>query len=178
MRSLANGISLARIVLAFLLLFVKPLSLLFFSIYLACGISDVLDGYIARKTHTVSNLGRKLDSLADLIMVVIVIALLYPYVRSVLQIEIVAWIVIIGIIRLLSILVVHMKYKTFEILHTYGNKATGFLLFVFPFFLPLGHLNMFVYIICGVASFSAIEELSIHLSSHEFKPDRKSIFMD
>ncbi len=35
---------------------------------------------------------------------------------------------------------------------------------------------MFVYITCGVAGLSAIEELIIHLSSHELQTDKKSIF--
>ncbi len=71
-----------------------------------------------------------------------------------------------------------MKYKTFEILHTYGNKTTGLLLFIFPFFLPFGYINMFAYIICGVASFSAIEELIIHLLSRELQTNKKSIFIE
>jgi len=139
MFSFANGITFARIVLALVLIFVKPLSVTFFLIYFICGISDVLDGYVARKTNTVSKLGRKLDSVADLIMALVVIYLLYPYVRSILQIEIIIWIVVIGIVRLLSVLVVYLKYKKFEILHTYGNKAAGLLLFLFPFLRCLGN---------------------------------------
>lgn len=178
MNCLANCISFARIVLALVLLLVKPLSITFILIYLACGISDVLDGYIARKTDTVSVLGSKLDSVADLIMVSVVIVLLYPLVKSVMQIEIVVWVVVIGIIRSLSILVVLVKFKTFEILHTYGNKITGLLLFVFPFSLLFDHLSIFVYIICGIASFSALEELIIHLSSNELQTKKKSIFIE
>ena len=178
MFSFANGITFARIVLALVLIFVKPLSVTFFLIYFICGISDVLDGYVARKTNTVSRLGRKLDSVADLIMALVVIYLLYPYVRSILQMKIIIWIVVIGIVRLLSVFIVYLKYKKFEILHTYGNKATGLLLFLFPFLLPWDQLTMFVYLACGVASLSAIEELLIHLSSRELQTDKKNIFMD
>jgi phosphatidylglycerophosphate synthase len=176
--SFANGITFARMVMVLALLFVQPLGIVFFCIYLACGISDVLDGYIARKCGTVSNLGGKFDSVADLLMILVVGFLLYPYLGQVLQREIVAWAIVISIIRLLSLLVVQAKYKTFEILHTYGNKATGLLLFVFPFFLPLGHAIEFAYIICVVASLAAIEELIIHLSSRSLQTDKKSIFLN
>ena len=180
MLSLANGISLARIVLALVLILVKPLSITFFTIYLFCGISDVLDGYVARKTNTVSSLGGKLDSGADLIMALVVCLLLYPYVWPVLPNKIIVWIVIIGFIRLVSLVVVHAKHKTFEILHTYGNKASGILLFVSPFFLAYDdiNINLLAYILCGVASMSAVEELWIHLSSRELQAGKKSIFRD
>ena len=83
---------------------------------------------------------------------------------------------IIELVRLFSLLVVRAKHKTFEILHTYGNKASGILLFVFPFFLAYGNINinLFAYILCGVASFSAVEVLWIHLSSHELQAGEKA----
>ncbi|OAA93288.1 CDP-alcohol phosphatidyltransferase family protein [Clostridium coskatii] len=46
--SAANCISLLRIFLAIMMLFVRPLSELFFIIFLACQITDVLDGYVAK----------------------------------------------------------------------------------------------------------------------------------
>ena len=87
---------------------------------------------------------------------------------------------IIELVRLFSLLVVRAKHKTFEILHTYGNKATGILLFVSPFCLAYGniHINLFAYILCGVASMSALEELWIHLSSRDLQAEKKSIFRD
>jgi CDP-diacylglycerol--glycerol-3-phosphate 3-phosphatidyltransferase len=178
MLSLANAITIARIVMVIALLFVEPLSMAFYSIYLACGISDVLDGYVARKTGTASRIGGRLDTVADLMMTLGVGFLLYPYVWPVLHREMVVWIILVGLVRLLSLLVVQAKYKSFEILHTYGNKATGFLLFTYPFFLPGGHATVFAYIVCVVASLSAIEELVIHLSSRSFQSEKKSIFLD
>ena len=174
MKSIANYISIARIFLALTLFFVKPLSIVFFEIYLLCGISDVLDGYIARKTNTVSKLGDNTDSVADLIMVVVLIIVLYPIINP--KVQIIVWIVIIGIIRVVSILVVFVKYKTFEILHTYGNKITGLVLFTFPLVLAFVQSDLLMYIVCLVASISAIEELLIHLWSNEFRTNKKSIF--
>jgi len=173
-KSIANYISITRIILALTLALAKPLSIAFISIYLLCGISDVLDGYIARRTDTVSKLGGKLDSIADLIMVVVVMIVLYPLIN--LTDQIIVWIVIIGIIRVVSMMVVFVKYRTFEILHTYGNKITGLILFAYPLLFAFVQLDALMYIICVVASISAIEELLIHLSSNELRTNKKSIF--
>lgn len=174
MKSVANYISITRIFISLILALTKPLSISFIVIYLFCGISDVFDGYIARKTNTTSKLGEKLDSIADLIMVVVLMILLYPIIN--LTTQIIVWMVIIGIIRAVSIIVVYVKYKTFGILHTYGNKITGLLLFIFPLSLALVQSDVLMYVICLVASISALEELLIHLVSNELKSNRKSIF--
>jgi len=174
LKSIANYISITRIFLALILALVKPLSITFFTIYLVCGISDVLDGYIARKTNTASKLGEKIDSVADLIMVVVLMIVLYPIID--LSAQIIAWIVILGIIRAVSMMVVFVKYKTFVILHTYGNKITGLVLFAFPLLLAFIQSDRLIYIICVVASISAIDELFIHLASDELRTNRKSIF--
>ena len=50
------------------------------------NVSDDLDGYIARKTETASKLGEKLDSVADLIMVVVLTIVLYPIINPTVQI--------------------------------------------------------------------------------------------
>ncbi|PKM49819.1 MAG: CDP-alcohol phosphatidyltransferase [Firmicutes bacterium HGW-Firmicutes-7] len=171
---MANYISLARIFLVFLLFLTKPFSTVFFVIYITCGISDILDGYIARKTHTTSRLGEKLDSAADLIMVIVVIILLYPIINP--TIQILVWIVIIGIIRILSMIIVFVKHKTFSILHTYGNKITGLMLLLFPLLFAIIKSDVMMYVLCIVASVSAVEELAIHLLTKELRANKKSIF--
>lgn len=173
-KSIANHISISRILLAFTLALANPLSMAFIAIYLICGISDVFDGYIARKTNTTSKLGEKLDSLADLIMVVVLMIVLFPIIN--LTRLIIVWVVVIGIIRVVSMIMVFVKYKTFAILHTYGNKITGLVLFAFPLSFAFAQSEVFIYLICVVASISAIEELCIHLWSKQLKPNQKSIF--
>ena len=67
MKNLANYISISRIILAILLLFTEPLSIYFFTIFILCGISDVLDGYIARNHGENTSFGAKLDSFGDIV---------------------------------------------------------------------------------------------------------------
>lgn len=133
-----------------------------------------MDGFIARKTVTTSILGAKLDSMADMIMTGVVLFVLYPIVNP--TNETVIWIISIAIIRLASMVIALKKYKTFASLHTYGNKITGIVLFIFPILLPYVHTTVLMYIICAVASISAIEELLIQLSSSQLNLNKQSIF--
>ena len=58
---MANIITGIRIVLSVALLIFPALSQAFFVLYVAGGLSDMIDGAVARKTGTVSGLGSKLD---------------------------------------------------------------------------------------------------------------------
>lgn len=174
MKGIPNCISVIRIIFSLVLICVKPLSAAFYTIYIICGFSDIIDGFIARKTGTTSGLGAKLDSIADIIMIGILLLLLYPIINP--KIEITFWVILIAIIRLISMIVALIKYKTFASIHTYGNKVTGMILFVFPILIPCIHTTVLIYIICTVASISAIEELIIQLTSCELQLNKQSIF--
>jgi len=174
MKAIPNCISFSRMIFSLALIFVKPLSVAFYTIYIICGFSDIIDGFIARKTRTTSRLGAKLDSIADMIMIGILLFLLYPIINP--KIEIIIWVILIGIIRLVAMIVALKKYKTFASIHTYGNKITGMILFLFPIVIPYIHTTVLMYIICVVANISAIEELIIQLTSGELQLNKQSIF--
>lgn len=173
MKKIANYITITRICLVLILLIIETLSVEFYIIYIVCGVSDILDGYIARKTNTTSKIGEKLDSFADLLMVFIVIYLLYPFIQ--LPTIFYYWIIIIVVIRTVSMIIVLAKHKTFGILHTYGNKATGLLLFLSPILLIVIEIEILTYILCILGSASAIEELIIHMISKNLNLNKKSI---
>ena len=66
-RNLANIITLTRILFSMLFLFTAAFSRDFYLCYLICGISDMLDGSVARYFHSESEFGFRLDSLTDFI---------------------------------------------------------------------------------------------------------------
>ncbi|MPQ33380.1 CDP-alcohol phosphatidyltransferase family protein [Clostridium estertheticum] len=174
MKKLPNCISFSRIIFSLIFIFVKPLSINFYVIYIICGLSDITDGFIARKTKTTSTLGAKVDSIADMVMAFVLLVILYPIVNP--STEIIIWIISIAIIRLASMVIALKKYKTFASLHTYGNKITGIVLFIFPILLPYVHTTVLLYILCTVASISAIEELIIQFTSSQLQLNKQSIF--
>ena len=61
MKYIANIITGSRIVFSIALLFFPPLSSAFFVLYAAAGLTDMIDGTVARKTNTVSDFGEDLS---------------------------------------------------------------------------------------------------------------------
>lgn len=173
-KNIPNALSVMRIMLSFLLLLTKPFSTGFFILYLVCGFSDGLDGFLARKFQLTSELGEVLDSVGDFFMILVLMYMLYPYIHV--ENQIIYWILIIMGIRISALLVAFVKYHTLAFLHTYANKATGFLLFCFPIFYIMLGLELTAVGLCLIATLSAAEELLIQLKSKELNRNVISIF--
>lgn len=174
-KALPNIITISRIVFTILLLLSKPLSTIFFILYILCGISDVLDGYIARALKCNTKAGALLDSIADVIFTFSSLIIFIPIIKW--SKWIIIWIMIIVLIRMLSLAIGYIKYRTLAFLHIYSNKAAGLLFFCFPFMAVLFNLNVIVLLICTAATLSAIEEMMINLKSKKLERDIKSIFL-
>ncbi|WMC92581.1 CDP-alcohol phosphatidyltransferase family protein [Kineothrix sp. MB12-C1] len=173
-KNVPNGITVIRIFASISMLFIKPFSSLFFFFYIICGISDVLDGYIARKMNICSKFGQILDSLADLLFIGVVLLICIPVIN--LPFQIICWVAAIAIVRLFSIILGFVRYRQLAFLHTYTNKMTGMILFFFPFLFFILGKEAAAIIICSIASISAIEELLINLTSKMLHRDIVSIF--
>ena len=156
MKSLPNAISALRFLGAVCLLFFGVESCAFWVIYFVCGLSDMADGYLARKLGCVSKTGALLDSLADLAFVIsccfkLIPALAFPKWLWIWGGAIVA----IKVINQISALVI---YKKCIFPHTIANKVTGVLLFVgVPLTVFLESMVPMV-IIAVVATFAAVQE--------------------
>jgi CDP-diacylglycerol--glycerol-3-phosphate 3-phosphatidyltransferase len=174
MKYLASLITAGRIAGAFTLLFIKPLSVLFFVIYALCCASDVLDGYVARKTHSTSKLGATFDSIADFVFIAVVLVIFLPLISF--EKWMLYWIAVIACVRFTSLVVGFVKYRALAFLHTYGNKATGIVLACFPVLYQVAGLNRTALIICSAATLSALEELAINLSRKDLNRNCKGIW--
>ncbi|MEK3792838.1 CDP-alcohol phosphatidyltransferase family protein [Paenibacillus sp. FSL R7-0204] len=175
MKLAPNCITLSRIGLALLLLYLVPLGTGFTVVYLLCGITDLLDGPIARMTGTDSNLGAKLDSVADMTLAGTALYTLYPFLG--ITLGLILWVVLIAVIRGASILTALRKFSTYGSIHTYGNKLAGLLLFLTPLLLPYVNQAIWTIVVCLVATLSAIEELILLLISSELQLDRKGLYV-
>jgi len=101
--TLPNLLSLCRIaiipVLVYLLTFSYSLSsLLAATLFLLASLTDFFDGYLARRSRTVSNLGKILDPLADKLMVVAALIMLTAMDRPG-EPDLPAWLVVVIIAR-------------------------------------------------------------------------------
>ena len=139
-----------------------------------CGISDDLDEYFARKMDAFSKFGQVLDSVSDLIFISIALLIFIPMIN--LPWRIVYWITVIAAVRLILIIPGLVRYQQLAFLRTYANKATGIVLFCFPFLFSVFGKETTAAVICGIASVSEAEELLINLISKTLRRDRNSIF--
>ena len=152
----ANIITGFRIVLSAALFFCPVFSPEFYILYLAAGITDIIDGTVARKTNTVSKSGERLDSAADMIFVLVCFIRLIPVLDIPLWLYI--WIAVIVIIRIVNVISGSVIRKRSIILHTTMNKLTGALLFMLPLTLQFVDLPYSAVIVCCFATFAAVQE--------------------
>ena len=153
---MANIITASRILISIALLFLPVFSPAFYTLYLAAGITDMIDGMVARKTGTVSEFGERLDSIADIIFVAVCLVKLIPVIDFPTWLYI--WIGIIALIRIINVVSGFVMQKRLVMLHTVMNKVTGFLLFVFPLTLRFVDVKYTTIPVCAAATFAAIQE--------------------
>ena len=153
----ANIITVSRILFSLLLLVFSPSSYCFAALYLLCGITDALDGFTARKLHTESEKGAKLDSISDLVFAVIYAVRILPLLSVPYWIWI--WTAIIAVIKIAGIVIAGRKAKKLSIVHSFGNKLTGLLLFLLPLSVYVADVKYTAAIVCVAATVTAIVEI-------------------
>ena len=155
-KHLANILTCVRILGSMLLLFVPVFSVVFYSVYLLCGFTDMIDGTVARKTNSASRFGEKLDTAADIVFVAAALIRFLP------KLPIPLWLWIWGggvaAIRIGNILLGYVFRKEFAAFHTILNKVTGLLLFLLPLTVPMVEFRYSAMAVCAVATVSAIQE--------------------
>ena len=154
--SIANFLTILRIVFSPLLLFLPPLSLSFDTLYILLGLTDILDGFIARKTKTTSKLGSILDSIGDIVFCASSFIAIYPTLE--LNAHFTILIAIIFMLRVVNIVTGYIKEKKLILLHTALNKVTGLLLFLFPLTLSYTPHTLSATLIAIVALYASINE--------------------
>ena len=154
MTQIPNIITLLRMAGSFGLLFNDMTGVAFWIIYGLCGLSDIADGWLARKLKCATKTGALLDSMADICFVACCAWKLLPI------LELPQWlwlwagvIVATKVVNQLSALVMcgHCCFP-----HTMANKWAGFLLFIA---VPMTFVSIIpISIVAAVATFAAIQE--------------------
>ena len=156
MKYLANLLTSLRIILSLTILFVKPFSILFYILYILSGITDISDGFIARKTNTESRFGANFDSIAYAIFVAVCLIKILPILQV--KIWIFIWITMIVFIKVINIISGYVFHGCFFVIHTVSNKITGLLIFILPLTINNFNANHLFILGCSVATFAAIHE--------------------
>ncbi|MBR5307591.1 MAG: CDP-alcohol phosphatidyltransferase family protein [Clostridia bacterium] len=174
MKSIPNYITAVRIIGALCLFFTPPLSSVFFVVYTLSGISDVLDGFMARKLGAVSEFGSRLDSASDIIFYSAMITRLFPILWARLPIFIWISVGIYAALRLAAYLVAALKFGRFASLHTLLNKASTLAVFFVPYLINGSFLTPYCAALCTLGIASSLEELVIHLKSDSYNAGEKN----
>ena len=165
MTQLPNIITLFRIAGSLGLLLCDVTSVAYWIIYGLCGISDIADGWLARKLKCVTRTGALLDSLADICFVACCVWKLLPILE--LPQWLWLWAGVIVVIKVVNQLLALVMYGHCCFPHTTANKVTGFLLFIA---VPMTFWSIVpIAIVAAIATFAAIHEgYFIRTEEHTF----------
>ena len=163
-----DAITASRLIASVLLLAAGGLDIYFLVIYCYCGISDLADGYVARKYDLCTEFGSAFDSVTDFVLVLAMLAVLIPAMPA--EPWMIYFIIIIAFFRILSFSIASLKFRRPVFLHTKLNKIAGAFLRVSPVFMLFADLGLVVAAVCTVSLAGALEELAINIKSEELNP--------
>lgn len=162
MRKPANLLTVCRIILSALILLFPPFSPMFYVLYISAGITDMLDGAVARKTNTASEFGSVLDTVADFLLVAVCMIRLLPVIA--IPVWLWVWTVIIAAVKIVNAVSGFAVQGKPVAVHTAANRITGLLLFTFPLTLRIIETAFSAVVICTAATFAAIQKCYIIIS--------------
>ena len=164
-KHIANIITASRIIFSLPLLFIPLSSAWFYIFYLFCGLSDMIDGTIARKTGTASKFGARLDSASDFVLMFVCCLKMLPLIH--IPVWLWAWIIGIALIKIFNIMLVFIQKKKLISIHSLLNKTTGLALFLLPLTMTLIETTYSVATICVLATIAGMQEVYFIVKGQE-----------
>lgn len=178
--AIVNLLTVYRIIITpFLIVLLFQESEAFKWFLISAFITDALDGFLARRFKVTTQLGAKLDSVADdCLFVLSVAAVIYLYPQILFEnLYIILGLICIFLVKMLLLYVKHDKFISG--LHTYLTKTAAFMQAVFflhcIFFQPG---NVLFYVMVGFTMVAMVEEIIIICSSKELRPNTKGLFFN
>lgn len=154
-RHAADIVTCTRLAASIIMIALPLSSFQFVALYVAAGLSDILDGWIARRTGTESLFGSRLDSAADTFFVAAFMLRVVPGVDMPLHITV--WLCLIVLAKAIIAVAGYAVYRRCG-LHTELNKISGILLFILPFTVPVVDVMVTGTALCALTTFAAVQE--------------------
>lgn len=156
MKRIPNLLSALRIVLCLPLLLMDAMTIPFWVFYMIAGLTDMIDGFLARRWGVESQFGARLDSFSDFVFVITAGYKLFSW----LTLPTALWmmIVLIAMVKIINAVSSYVVKHKIEFLHTKANKLTGFLLFVGVMTIRQPYFILVAWVIACIALFAAIQE--------------------
>ena len=156
-KHIANIITGLRIVFSLSLLFIPLSSAWFYALYLICGLSDMTDGTVARRTSSASEFGARLDTVSDFVFMSVALIKFVPHLHIPVWLWI--WIGVIAMTKLGNAAWGFVRTKKLISPHTVLNKITGLLLFLLPVTISFVDLTYTLPIVCTIATIAVTHEV-------------------
>ncbi len=172
-KQLANIVSSSRILMGIALYFFSSVTGFFLALYTLCGFTDLIDGPIARKTNSTSEVGAFLDTAGDVITYVALAKILLA--AHMVPVWVLIWFVTSAVGIVASGFVAKKRFGKFYIVHSLFGKIMGFFAFALPFALYYNIIFLCYCALCTSATISAVESNVIQLKLKEFNPDVMAI---
>ena len=185
-KQIPNIISVFRLFTCFSLLAItqiedpRAMRWTFTAVYFFVGFTDVLDGWIARRFNLQSELGAKLDNIADTCVFcvgftcLIFLLKLHPSVPSIVTLAIGA------ALKVFSFALTKIRFGEWNSMHTYSNKALGCVLFAsVPVCVLLNSINYWA--VLGVTiciALTVAEDTYILLTSETYNVNHKGLLFE
>jgi cardiolipin synthase (CMP-forming) len=139
-------------------------------------ITDILDGWIARTFNMMTEIGAKLDSIADIGTYILAFAGIIQFKSADFKPHIISFSIFMGLFILSNLLSV-FKFKQLPSLHLYSWKIGGYIQGIFFFVLfAFGFKTLFYYgmITWGILAF--LEHIVVQLLLKEMKSNSKGLY--
>lgn len=171
-----NLITLVRYVLIPVLLAtayagnIKAFALAFY----VCGVSDYMDGYVARRYGLSSKLGSDLDNISDELILVLSLLFIYLLRRDVLTDHAALWCVFIALAAIDRGLF-YGKHKGRGRLHLYSGKTFQRAFYLgLPLIVGVNPYEPVLYVVLGIGAFMFFEQSMLYLTRGSIDHEEKS----
>jgi phosphatidylglycerophosphate synthase len=166
LKSLPNMITSIRFILTpFLIYFSFTKNLLLFSIlFYVCGISDYIDGPIARRYKLTSELGSFLDNVADEMLLLFGLLFIYLIKPTIIIDNIMAFVIFLSLYAIERLLFFGL-HKGKPRLHLYSGKTFVRAFYVFlPVMFYVNTYSPLLYLILGLGAVTLTEQSIIYIN--------------
>ncbi len=151
---------------------------IFTIIFIIAGLTDIFDGFAARKLKAKSKFGAKFDTVSDDLMTVSAVFWIYVLMPEIITENIIPLLILLAFF-IIDYITRIIKHKTIELpFHTILDKIGALTSFLFvAHALIFGYSQIFLYLLVIIGSLMAIEETILCLTRKKINENTKSIFL-
>jgi len=145
-------------------------------VYMAAGVTDIIDGPLARKFNVATKFGANMDGIADYIFVAAALITIIPALPFDIFRTVVILVIFVGL-KVLGMIVGYVRFKQLMMMHTYASKTGAVMALAFPVVVRLTGVDVnTAFLILGLYVYAfLIEEMAINLVMPYPKRDIKGV---